>query len=165
MFTIERNLLWGDHWPTFVHPFRDHGDACSSLLCLPHMVPISILWYRESRTIQLKCTFAIKQERITVSNPPTHHHGHTNFWCVCLLECSYYIIYGPEPRASGRNTSSNRHASQTVYLSDIHENKISYREIPVESLSLEPHYSTEPLLVTSMSIMRHSELPYWTWPP
>ena len=37
-----------------------------------HMVPISKSWYREPLTIQTK------QERITVSYHPTHHHGHTN---------------------------------------------------------------------------------------
>ena len=66
-----------------------------------HMVPISILWYTDSWTIQLKYTFETKQERITVSYHPIHHHGHTNFWYVCLLErahfnyleCSYTIWY------------------------------------------------------------------------
>ena len=55
-----------------------------------HMVPISILWYRESWTIHLKCTFETKGERITVSYHPTHHHSHTNFWHVCLLEIAYF---------------------------------------------------------------------------
>ena len=35
------------------------------------------------------------------------------------------------------------HASQTVYFSDINENKISDREYPVELLSLEPQFGTE----------------------
>ena len=72
---------------------------CDEVQC--HMVPISILWYTDSWTIQLKYTFETKQERITVSYHPTHHHGHTNFWYVCLLErahfnyleCSYTIWY------------------------------------------------------------------------
>ena len=48
------------------------------------------------------------------------------------------------------------HASQTIYFSNINDNKISDRETPVELLSLEPQYGTEPLLI-SISIIRHSE--------
>ena len=55
-----------------------------------NMVPISILWYRESWTIQLKYTFQTKQERIIVSHLSKHHDGHTNFWYVCLLERAYF---------------------------------------------------------------------------
>ena len=36
-------------------------------------------------------------------------------------------------------------------------NKFSDKETPVELLSLEPQYCTEPLLITSISIIRHSE--------
>ena len=32
--------------------------------------------------MQLKDTFATKQEGITVAYHPTHHHGHANFWYV-----------------------------------------------------------------------------------
>ena len=49
------------------------------------------------------------------------------------------------------------HASQTIYFSNINENKISDRETPVELLSLEPQYGTEPLLISYISITRHSE--------
>ena len=49
------------------------------------------------------------------------------------------------------------HASQTIYFSIINENKIPDRETPVELLSLEPQYGTEPLLISSISIIRHSE--------
>ena len=52
------------------------------------------------------------------------------------------------------------HASQTIYFSNIKENKISDRETPVELLSLEPQYGTEPLLISYVSIIRHSE-PSW----
>ena len=48
------------------------------------------------------------------------------------------------------------HASQTIYFSNINENTISDRETPVELLSLEPHYGTEPILISSISIIRHS---------
>ena len=49
------------------------------------------------------------------------------------------------------------HASQTIYFSNINDNMISDRETPVELLSLEPQYGTEPLLISSISIVRHSE--------
>ena len=80
-------------------PIYSDGVQLAYAQC--HMVPISISWCRESWTIQLKCTFKTKQERITVSYDLTHLHGHTNFWYVCLLErayfnyleCSYNIWY------------------------------------------------------------------------
>ena len=90
-------------------------------------VQLNILWYRKSRTIQLKCTFETKKERITVSYHPTHHHGYTKFWCVCLLERAYFDyfesaamiygmcvisgVHGQEPRLSRGNISSNQKAS------------------------------------------------------
>ena len=37
------------------------------------------------------------------------------------------------------------HASQTIYFSNMNENKISDRETTVELSSLEPQYGTEPL--------------------
>ena len=46
------------------------------------------------------------------------------------------------------------HASQTTNFSHINENKISDRETPVELLS---QYGTEPLLISSISIVRHAE--------
>ena len=80
------------------------------------MVPIYILWYRESWTIQLKYTFETKQERIKVSYHPTNHHGHTNHWSVYvslereLISITQIInwVHGPEPRLSGGNTFSYR---------------------------------------------------------
>ena len=63
------------------------GVQLSNAQC--HMVPISILWYRECWTMQLKCTFETKQEIITVSYHQTHQHGH--FWYVCLLERAFLI--------------------------------------------------------------------------
>ena len=109
-----------------------------------HMVPTSILWYRKSWTIQLKYIFETEQDGITVSYHPTHHHGHTDFWYVCLLERAYfnyledsyyththiyiyiYIIngvYGPKPRSSGGNTSSN---PQVTDKNSLHIRQIFY---------------------------------------
>ena len=51
----------------------------------------------------------------------------------------------------------SQHASQTIYFSNINETKISDRETPVKLLSLEPQYGTEPLLIGSISIIRHSK--------
>ena len=69
--------------------YRDcDGVPLTSVQC--HRVPISILWYREYWTIQLKCTLETIQETITVSNHPIHQHGHNNFWYVCLLERVYF---------------------------------------------------------------------------
>ena len=73
----------------------------------------------------------------------------------CTEEVQVGVIY---------NTDSNEgdlspHASQTIYFSNINENKISDRETPVELLSLEPQYGTEPLLISSISIIRHSKHP------
>ena len=39
-----------------------------------HMVPMSVLWYRESSIIQLKYIFETKQEWLTVSYHATHRH-------------------------------------------------------------------------------------------
>ena len=49
------------------------------------------------------------------------------------------------------------HVSQTIYFSNMNENKISDRETPVELSSLEPQYGIEPLLISYTSIIRHSE--------
>ena len=82
-----------------------------------HMVPISILWYREYWTVQLKRTFETKQELVAASYHPAHQHGPTNIWYVYLFERAFnyldysynvlyicmYIInggYGPQPRSS-----------------------------------------------------------------
>ena len=54
------------------------------------------------------------------------------------------------------------HASQTIYFSNINENKISDRETPVELLSLEPQYGTEPLLMyIKSSIWSGFEIDDW----
>ena len=58
-------------------PIDCDGVQLTNAQC--YMVPISILWYRECWTMQLKCTFETKQEMITVSYPP-HQYGHTNLW-------------------------------------------------------------------------------------
>ena len=49
------------------------------------------------------------------------------------------------------------HASQTIYCSHINENNILDRETPVVLLSFEPHYGTEPLLISFINIVKHSE--------
>ena len=49
-------------------PIDCDGVLRNNVQCL--MVPISILWYREYWTIQLKCTLETRQEIITVSNHP-----------------------------------------------------------------------------------------------
>ena len=57
------------------------------------------------------------------------------------------------------------HASQTIYFSNINENKISDSETPIELLSLEPQYGAEPLLISAISIIRHSEASSCCSPP
>ena len=72
-------------------PIDCNGVLLTNVQC--HMVPISILWYREYWTIQLRCTLETRQWTPTVSNRPIHQHGHTNFWYVCLLERLYFDYY------------------------------------------------------------------------
>ena len=97
------------------------------------MVPLSILWYRESWTIQLKYTFETRQERIRASYNPTHRHDHAKPWYVHValnvgiihdMYMKMNWVYVPEPGSSGANTSSNpqvsthipRHASDGMGL-------------------------------------------------
>ena len=86
-------------------PINCDGVLLTNVQC--QIVPISILWYREYWTMELKCAHwtidlkCTRQETITVLYHPTYQHGHTNFWYVCLLEkvsmnyndCSYNICY------------------------------------------------------------------------
>ena len=65
----------------------------------------------------------------------------------------YYI----QMREISVNENLGPQTSHTIYFSNIDENKISDRETPVE-LSLEPPYGTEPILIISISTMRHSGL-------
>ena len=125
-----KEILKGAHYDTQLkknaypknNPIDCDGVQLNNAQC--HVVSISILWYRECWTMQLKCTFETKQDIIIISYHPTHQHGHTNVWIVCLLErvffnyldCSYNVwyvykngVYGPEARSSGGNTSSNLH--------------------------------------------------------
>ena len=44
------------------------------------------------------------------------------------------------------------HAWQTIYFSNINQNKFSDRETPVELLSLEPQYGTEPLMIIMLAL-------------
>ena len=97
--------------PKKTSPIDCNGVLLTNVQC--HMVPISILWYREYWTIQLKCTPEARQEIVTVSNHPIHQHGHTNFCHVfisiikiaSIMYGMYLIsgIHGPEPRSSGGN--------------------------------------------------------------
>ena len=72
----------------------------------------------------------------------------------CMEEVQVGVIYNTLLDSNKGDLSP--YASQTIYFSNINENKISDRETPVELLSLEPQYGTEPLLISSISI-RHSE--------
>ena len=54
-------------------PIDCDGVLLTNAQC--HMAPISILWYIEYWTIQLKCPLETRQETITVSNHPIHQHG------------------------------------------------------------------------------------------
>ena len=56
------------------------------------------------------------------------------------------------------------HRRQYIF-SNINENKVSDRETSVELLSLEPQYGTEPFLISSFSIIRHSEASSCFSPP
>ena len=73
----------------------------------------------------------------------------------CMEEVQVGVIY--KTLLDSNEGDISPHASQTKYFSVINENKISDRETPVELLSLEPQYGTEPLLISSISIIRHSE--------
>ena len=73
----------------------------------------------------------------------------------CMEEVQVGVIYNTLLDSNEGDLSPN--ASQTIYFSDINENKISDRETPVELLSLELQYGTEPLLISSITIIRHSE--------
>ena len=72
-------------------PIYCDGVQLTNAQC--HMVPIFILWYRESWTIQLKYTFETKQEKITESYHPTHNHGRNKFWFVCFVERAYFNYF------------------------------------------------------------------------
>ena len=81
----------------------------------------------------------------------------------CMEEVQVGVIYNTLLDSDEGDLSP--HASQTMYFSNINENKILDRETPVELLSLEPQYGTEPLLISSISIVRHSEAPSCCSPP
>ena len=73
----------------------------------------------------------------------------------CMEDVQVGVIYNTLLDSNEGNLSP--HASQIICFSNINENKILDRETPVELLSLEPPYGTEPLLISSTSIIRHSE--------
>ena len=81
----------------------------------------------------------------------------------CMEEVQVGVIYNMLLDSDEGDLSP--HASQTMYFSNINENKISDRETPVELLSLEPQYGTEPLLISSISIVTHSEASSCCSPP
>ena len=78
-----------DNTPPKNSPIACDGAQLANAQC--HMVSLSIWW--ESCNMRLKCTFATKQGRVTISCQsyhPTHHHGHTNVWHVFLIERDYF---------------------------------------------------------------------------
>ena len=81
----------------------------------------------------------------------------------CMEEVQLCVIYNTLLDSNEGDLSP--HASQTIYFSNINVNKLSDRETPVESLSLEPQYGTEPLSISSISIIRHSEASSCFSPP
>ena len=103
------------------------------------------------------------QAEFTETKYNSHIHGYgTSVFCFtpcfinsCMGEVKVGVIYNT-PLDSNEGDLSP-HASQTIYYCNINENEISDRETPVKLLSLEPQYSTEPLLINSISIIRHSE--------
>ena len=80
----------------------------------------------------------------------------------CVEEVQVGVIYNTLLDSNEGDLSP--HAPQTIYFSNINENKISDRETPVELLSLEPQYGTEPLLISSNNTIRHSEASSCCWP-
>ena len=80
----------------------------------------------------------------------------------CMEEVQVGVIYNTLLDSNEGDLSPR--ASQAIYFSNMNEIKISDREILQKLVSLEPYYGAEALLITSISIIRHSELPYWVWP-
>ena len=78
----------------------------------------------------------------------------------CMEKVQVGVIYNTLLDSNEGDRSP--HASQTMYFSNIDENKISDRETPVELLSLESQYGTEPLLISSIRYvtLRHTILPF-----
>ena len=77
----------------------------------------------------------------------------------CMEEVLVGVIYNTIFDSNEGDLSP--HAAQTIYFSNINENKISDRETPVALLSLEQQYGTEPLLISPISNVRHSEASSW----
>ena len=69
------HFLWGDQWPTTVHPFSDHGDVCAFLL--PHL---SHLW----ATDLLGDLCAIILNMLKTSRRPWHPWRCLNALCTTL---------------------------------------------------------------------------------
>ena len=81
------------------------GDGVQLACAQCHIAPISILRYRESRTIQPKYTFGTKEERTRESYHPTCHHGHANSWYVCIrLPEKAYVNYLDDKLSIWTNT-------------------------------------------------------------
>ena len=81
----------------------------------------------------------------------------------CMEEVQVGVLYNT--LLDSNEVDLSPHASQIIYFSNINENKILDRETPVELLSLEPQYGTGPLLISSISIIRHSEASSCCSPP
>ena len=103
------------------------------------------------------------QAEFTETKYNSHIHGYgISVFCFtpcfsnsCMGEVQVGVIYNT-PLDSNEGDLSP-HASQTIYFCNINENEISDRETPVKLLSFEPQYITEPLLISSIIIIRHSE--------
>ena len=94
----------------------------------------------------------------------------TNFCCIpcvinsCMEEVYVGVIYNTYNTLLDSNEDYlSSHASQTIYFLNMNDKKISDRETTGELLSLEPQYGTEPLLIPSINIIRHSQLSCWLW--
>ena len=95
-----------------------------------------------------------------------HIQGVCCITCIinsCMEEVYVGVIYNTQLDSNEGDLSP--HASQTIHFSNTNENTISDGETPVELLSLEPQYGTELLLISSISIVRHSEASSWFLPP
>ena len=76
-----------------------------------------------------------------------------------MEEVQVGVIYNTLLDSGGGSKSTC--IADNIFFSNINENKISDRETLVELSSLEPQYGTEPLSISSISIVRHSEASAW----
>ena len=97
-------------------------------------------------------------------------HRKNDFHIFCCIPCfvnscmdEVYVGTIHNTLLDSNGISFNPHTLQTAHFCNINENKISNRETPVELLSLEPQWVTEPLLISSTSIIWHSAPSFWIW--